>query len=124
MTVATKYVTLELIPTDCAGCGLTFGMPDGLQRHRRMDGKTFYCPVGHHNYYPRRKNLEARLKAAGNELEGQRRLLAAEERSHSATKGHLTRTKRRANAGVCLDCQRSFANVRRHRAKMHPEGLA
>ena len=121
MTVATKYVTVEIIPETCCTCGVVFGMPDGLMAQRRKDGEPFYCPVGHKMNYPRGRHLEKQLEATRDDLARQRKLIAEERRSHSATKGHLTRTKRRANAGVCLDCKRSFTNVRRHRSNMHPE---
>ena len=127
MTVATKYVTIELIPETCIDCGVVFGLSDGLKRQRRRDGETFYCPVGHGMVYGDKETLKPELERARDDLARQRRATsqaraesATERRRHSATKGHLTRTKRRANGGVCLDCRRSFANVRRHRARMHP----
>jgi hypothetical protein len=128
MAVATKYLTLELIPEVCCNCGIVFGMPDGLRTQRLEDGKLFYCPVGHDQFFTRKRTLKQELEATRDTLARQRNATAlaraaedTERRRHAATKGHLTRTKRRANAGVCLDCKRSFANVRAHRAKMHPQ---
>ena len=45
----------------------------------------------------------------------------AEQRAHSATKGQLTRARKRAANGVCPCCHRSFENVARHVAKQHPD---
>jgi hypothetical protein len=128
MAVATKYVTLELIPETCCNCGIVFGMPDGLLEQRVKDGKSFWCPVGHGMSYTKKETLEQELEATRDTLARQRNATAlaraaedAERRRHAATKGHLTRTKRRANGGVCLDCKRYFKQVDQHRAKMHPE---
>ena len=129
MAVQTKYVTTELVPTNCSRCGLVFGMPDGFEIARRRDGETCYCPAGHYLHYTNRETLKQELAGVRDDLAAQREETArarsdaeGARRSHTATKGHLTRTKRRANAGVCLDCHRSFANVRRHRERVHPEG--
>lgn len=35
-------------------------------------------------------------------------------------KGHATRITKRAKAGVCPCCNRSFENLRRHMASQHP----
>jgi hypothetical protein len=47
-----------------------------------------------------------------------------ERKSHAATKGHLTRTKKRAASGVCPCCRRSFKQLRRHMQNKHPVYLA
>lgn len=44
-----------------------------------------------------------------------------ERLSHSATRGQLTKARKRADAGVCQHCHRTFANVARHVAGHHPE---
>lgn len=128
MAVATKYITTELIPELCGDCGLTFGMPDGLYQARLKDGKVWYCPLGHPRHYTERRTLKEELEQVRGLLASERayvgEVLARNETTKHqlrGTKAALTRTKRRANAGVCLDCKRSFANVRAHRAKMHPE---
>ncbi len=120
MTVRTKYVTTELLPQNCGECGIVFGMPDGLQRKRLEDGRVWYCPNGHQRIYTNRRDLQEQLKETRSLLAGEQRRAAVERRSHSATKGQLTKTKNRANAGMCLDCHRFFQQVQRHRTRMHP----
>ncbi len=117
--VKTEYVTTELIPQLCGECGLVFGMPDGLYRARQKDGEVWWCPAGHQRVYTNRRELQEQLKETRGLLAGEQRRSAAERRSHSATKGQLTKTKNRANAGMCLDCHRFFKQVERHRARMH-----
>ena len=58
-------------------------------------------------------HLERRLVMEKNRLK-------AEERSHSATRGHVTRQKKRAAAGVCPCCNRTFKQLARHMERKHP----
>jgi hypothetical protein len=55
-------------------------------------------------------------------------LLRAEERSHAATRGVVTRKKNeakklreRARAGVCPCCHRTFKQLAAHMANKHPD---
>jgi len=41
----------------------------------------------------------------------------------SATKGQLTKARKRADRGVCQHCHRSFVDVARHVATKHPSVL-
>ena len=38
-----------------------------------------------------------------------------------AAKGQISKLKKRASAGVCPCCNRSFQNLRRHMGNKHPE---
>lgn len=35
----------------CCVCGVEFGIPETIQKARLVDGKLFYCPNGHDQYY-------------------------------------------------------------------------
>jgi hypothetical protein len=113
-------VTLE-----CCACGVNFAVPDALYRTKKADQTEFYCPFGHNQYFPKgRSELEiardeaARLKR---NLASREEDLRSERASHAATKGHLTRSKQRAAAGVCPFCHRNFQQVKRHIANKHPD---
>jgi hypothetical protein len=115
--------TATLVSEECYSCGVLFGIPNSMQRRLRDTHAPFYCPNGHAQSYTGQSEAEkARRRAA--ELE--RRLasrdddLRAERMAHSATKGQLTRTRKRADAGVCQHCHRSFVKLARHVAHMHP----
>lgn len=123
--------TVELDTLTCAGCGTPFAVASDLLKKFRRTHETFYCPLGHNNYFPQaseEEKLKKQLQLAEDEA---RRLRArvsfehdqreAAERSLRATKGVLTRTKRRVANGVCPCCNRSFANLQRHMAGQHPE---
>jgi hypothetical protein len=117
----------------CASCGITFAAPAHFIDKRRQDGETFYCPNGHSLVFG--KSETDRLK---NELEQakrwqelaearemhQRDQREAAERSNRALRGVVTKTKKRAAAGVCQCCSRTFQDVARHMASQHPKYVA
>lgn len=43
---------LVLVTEACCVCGIVFAFPESYQRQRKSDMKNFYCPNGHHQYYP------------------------------------------------------------------------
>lgn len=109
-------------------CGMAFAIPESLDEqlldHRGPNGKSVYCPLGHRWHYTGKNDAEqeraARIAAEQRER-AVRDLLSAEERSHSATKGQLTKVKKRVTAGLCPCCNRSFADLARHMAGQHPD---
>lgn len=112
-------------------CGMRHAVPAELhefQRRQHRDGVRgvtgIYCPLGH-SHIPagtpevdkerrRREAAEARACAIQDQLD-------AEQRAHAATKGQLTKTRKRVGKGVCPCCNRHFVNVERHMATQHPE---
>jgi len=126
--VQTKYVT-HTCPQD--RCGVEFAVAEGYDARRREDHRTFYCPSGHSMSYlgkteeqkqrERAERLQRQIDAREADIRTEQRRLANERRSHAATKGQLTKAKKRAAHGVCPGCNRSFANVARHVAHQHPE---
>lgn len=124
--------------TDCDGCGVIFAITKQLEERRREDHKSFWCPNGHSMSFgenTKEKELrEAKRKAEREEalrrdyqesLRVRNEELKRTERSLAATKGVLTKTKKRAAKGVCPEptCKRSFVNVARHVASQHPDLL-
>lgn len=121
----------SLVVTSC-WCGIHMAIPEDLyDLANRQKDKTVYCPLGHKFIYS--NTTEEKLAQAKADLaEAQRRrqatmdLLVAEERSHAATKGHVTRAKKKLEkvvAGVCpVDgCKRHFKDLRRHVETKHPD---
>lgn len=133
--VRTDYIGtihVEFAVTDCPNCGVIFGVPQDLIGQRRRDNNLFYCPNGHSMSFTVReidqvrKELEQAKQRIASEIGWSERLekdLAAERKSHASTKGQLTKTKKRVQAGVCpVDgCHRHFTNLERHMATKHPE---
>jgi hypothetical protein len=119
----------ELVVLTC-WCGMPHAVPSQLREHQlrqHHEGRTpesIYCPLGH-THVPagpsevekqkkRAVAAEARAQAIADQLQ-------SEQRSHSATKGQLTKTKKRIGNGVCPCCNRHFTNVERHMASKHPD---
>ena len=44
----------------CCDCGMQFSIPASIQAARRKDGKSFYCPNGHSQYYTDSENAQLR----------------------------------------------------------------
>ncbi len=114
----------------CWNCGIEYGLTEAFANSKRSDHSTFYCPNGHSTGFlaeTKEEKLAKQLKRTQDALADERQwgaeqsaLRKAEERRHSATKGLLTKAKKRAANGVCLACHRHFVNVERHMASRHP----
>jgi hypothetical protein len=124
--VSTITYTGRLVTTNC-WCGIHLAIPEDLHSiARRNKGKTVWCPLGHQFVYSntveeqrdqaRREATQARQRETA-----VRDLLAHEEHSHRATRGHMTRIKKRVAAGVCPCCNRSFRDLARHMEGQHPD---
>lgn len=132
--MATITVGTTMATIDCANCAMTFAVPKRFEDDRRRDHRTFWCPNGHSNYYAalsdeeklrqRLGDAEARLTHARDEAAWERSRRQSTERSLAATRGVLTRTKKRVAAGVCPCCKRTFQQLARHMAGQHPEYVA
>ena len=127
MTTIAYTGTLKVVT---CWCGIAHAIPEelyGFVERQHRDGrpqKNIYCPLGHTWAFAgegEAARLQRELTDSRRRHAATRDLLDAEERSHSATKGHLTRTKRRIAKGVCPCCHRSFVNVARHMNAKHPE---
>jgi hypothetical protein len=118
MTTTTITYTGHLVTTSC-WCGVALAVPQSLYDEARRNGRGIYCPLGHTFVYSDTTKKE--LERTRNRLQATQELLAAEERSHHATKGHLTRQRKRAAAAICPCCHRSFVQLRRHMATKHPD---
>lgn len=120
-------------------CGARQAMTKEACRVFVQSSATFYCVHGHAGHYPQGKSEEQKLRE---QLEIERRNRAraeqniamwqdeareAKERAKheraraNGYKGHATRITKRAKAGVCPCCNRTFVALARHMASKHPE---
>lgn len=126
----TMDLTINATVLTCCheGCGIVFAVPDWWEKNRRRDHTSWYCPNGHRQFFSAKTEQEKQIEA----LQAQVRAAdanrsywhgEAERKSLSlrATKGVLTRTRKRIAAGVCPCCHRSFQNVADHMATKHPD---
>ena len=121
MPVQMDY-TETLTVTSC-WCGIHVAVPDNLYRYaNRHRGKAIFCPLGHEFVFS--ETAEEKLARERREHQATRDLLHAEERSHAATKGQMTKLRKRVEAGLCPHCRRHFANLQRHVETKHPKEAA
>jgi hypothetical protein len=116
-----------LVVTHC-WCGIAVAIPANLHRVMNDEGQKCYCPIGHtfvygNTFKEQLQQAEQRVAEEQRRVRATRDLLHAEERSHVATKGHLTRVKKRVQHGVCPHCNRSFQDLRRHMRSKHKEEI-
>jgi hypothetical protein len=122
-------VTTELEQTTC-WCGTPFMLPKRLLESAQKSGHTIYCPHGHTVAW---KETEAdklrrerdRLRQETARLEDEKREAWATanaqlDRARKAESKVKTMTKRAA-AGTCPCCQRTFSNMSTHMKRQHPE---
>lgn len=127
----TVEMVVTIVPVMCCACGVVFGLEAGYRKQRLNDHKDWTCPNGHPQHYTGeteadtlRKQLErtkqeaewARERARGEERRAQHA-----ERRLAATKGVVTKMKKRVGAGVCPCCNRHFSALQRHMETKHPE---
>lgn len=135
--MATITFTEKLYTQTCCDCHMTFGVPDAFDAARREDHRRFFCPNGHGlSYYDKSEadKLREQLAAKDREIAAQRSRVEAEQkrvaearaqrdtaqRSLSATKAVVTRTKKKIVAGRCPCCSHQFKDLKVHMATQHP----
>jgi hypothetical protein len=125
----TMTYSQTLVTTSC-WCGIPFAIPENLYDWmRKSDENGCKCPNGHNMVFGNslEEQLEEQKRRTNQAIQREaatKALLRHEERSHAATRGHLTRKQKqlgRVKAGVCPCCNRTFQNLARHMSNQHPE---
>jgi len=116
----------------CWKCKEPMRFVEGRIEHARKSGTALHCPFGNANYWNIGKSDSEKLKE---QLEAERRERqraeqrvaeyadeAKRERNRAnGYKGHATRITKRAKAGVCPCCNRTFKQLAAHMATQHPQ---
>lgn len=118
----------QLVTTTC-WCGMRHAMPSELrdfQLRKHAEGDSFYvyCPLGHTHAPAGESKSEKLERRLIKERERSARIDAEREQAEAsarAQKGHATRLRKRAKAGVCPCCKRTFKQLSRHMENKHPE---
>lgn len=111
---------ISLFISDCGACGVVFGITEDMENRRRQDKKAFYCPNGHSLSFKGKSDTEKLKDVQAREL-ALRDQLSASIREGELTRQALLRDRQRFLNGVCVCCNRSFENVRRHMTSQHPD---
>lgn len=110
----------------CGECGTEFAVPDHFYKERRETGKGWHCPNGHSRVF--RESDAEKLRRERDLLKQQHARLEqelAEARAETERKEKaVKRLKKRASAGTCPCCKRTFANMAEHMKHRHPEFVA
>lgn len=114
------------VNTSCCDCGIVFGVPDSWLEQKRLDKAKFYCPNGHTLSY-NESSLDKMRRERDRAVQQQARL--EEEKREVETRAAqaeaaTARLKKRAAAGTCPCCTRSFTNMARHMQTKHPDWKA
>ena len=119
----TEAHVVALARITCGECGMAYGIPERYRAQKEEAGGHWNCPgckVRWGYAEGENKALRRRLLAAQERAGVEARRRASVERSLAATKGHVTRQKKRAAAGVCPCCNRTFKQLARHMKSKHP----
>lgn len=106
-----------LVVVHCGECDVEFGMPRYLYDARRIDRHNWFCPVGHCRHFTEKSEVE---KLREQLADAQARAIHANDQKHAAL-AQVRRAAKRAAAGVCPCCTRSFTNMARHMKTKHPD---
>lgn len=107
----------------CSNCGVVFGTPNGFIDNRRHDKREFFCPNGHPLSY--RESVSEKLQRELNQYK-QREAMLLEQKQEQVNRAlkaerQVKGLKKRASAGTCPCCSRTFANMAEHMKTQHPE---
>ena len=117
---------VTLVSEECCVCGTPFAIESTLCASLKRTQDWFYCPNGHQQHYAKSteeklREAEKKLKSLDEQYQWWKNEAEQKSRQLSATKGQLTKTKKRLSGGVCPCCNRSFASLHRHMQMKHPE---
>lgn len=113
----------DFVRLQCVECGVVFGVLKEHYDNLREYGGFYHCTNGHTRGWSESASKRAererenqrnkqRVAQLSDEVEQERK---AKELAIKAT----ARLRKRAHAGVCPDCNRTFTNMARHMATKH-----
>jgi len=130
MTTFTVTETLETMR--CPSCGMVYAMPQAWKErlfvrfNRGEKDVQWYCPQGHVIVFTSESELD-RIRRERDQLKQDNARLdeIAMENHREAVRvqKELKRQARRAAAGVCPCCHRTFSQLARHMATEHPDQI-
>lgn len=116
-----KYEFLQ-----CGTCAVRHAIPKVIYDHCKGEGGYWYCPNGHQRGFrtgaeeAERQEIRRerdRLKQDAARLQDE---LAAQTQRANEAERRVIQVRKRAAAGVCPCCNRTFLNVQRHMKSKHP----
>lgn len=114
--------TLQLDALTCGTCSVPFALENSHLLMLQRTGTKFYCPNGHQISYTVGETAmqkACRLEQALHREQEATRIARADAQGERIRREKAEAKVRRARRGVCVDCNRTFQNVQRHRASKH-----
>ena len=110
----------RLVVMECWKCAITYAVPAEFDRLNHEDRqRSWYCPNGHGTVYSK-----SRVTQLQDELDRERTARAKERDDMldrlNKTEHDRRRIRKRIEAGVCPDCNRTFQNLAAHMETKHP----
>jgi hypothetical protein len=110
----------------CGTCGVHHAIPAAMYDTLQKDGGYWHCPNGHQRGFRTgtEKAEQEKIRRERDQLKQDtarlhERIQEEKSRAEKAEKKLAASTKR-AMAGVCPCCNRTFSNVQRHMQTKHP----
>lgn len=134
-----RFITIEggrFELRECITCGVLYAMPAVLLDQDRKDGGYRYCPNGHQQGWSKEDSEQDKIRRERDKLiqqlarveDEKREAIVVVEREKdrlvAIAKAETKKLKKRAAAGTCPCCQRSFNNMTEHMKKQHPKFVA
>jgi len=119
--VMVNELSIRLEQVQCGTCGVIHAVPERLLTELRKSGGFYFCPVGHQWGWQEteldrvRKKLDAQIREATAQAARAQRA----ERSDASARKEIARLAKRASAGLCSCCNRTFKNLARHMQTKH-----
>jgi DNA repair exonuclease SbcCD ATPase subunit len=146
-TIKLRGITCAVV--ECGECGIPYTVPLTVYETHKREGGFHYCPNNHGWGWEKsastlareRERQEAIRRERDRAIQENARLeesvkawmeqatMDAEarrtaERQAAAAKGQATKLRKRASAGTCPCCNRTFKQLAAHMASKHPTFLA
>jgi len=111
------------VEVQCCKCGVVFGIEAAFYKILVRDKTSFYCTNGHGQSYTESEadKLRRERDRLQQQLAHKDDTIAQQRNEIIARKGQITKLQKRAKAGTCPCCQRTFSNMTRHMKTQHPE---
>lgn len=120
------------VVTQCISCAVWHTVPEIVHEHHRLHGGFHSCPNGHQygwksgaerkeqdSIRQERDRLKQDAARLADEIAAERARAEAETKRAEDAEKKVVQIRRRAAAGVCPCCNRTFLNVQRHMKTKH-----
>lgn len=116
-------VSIQMTEMECGECGISFCVPESWRSERQKNGTGWFCPNGHSRIY-RESDVQKLTKQLSEEKERTRLALCRENEERARAdrlEKERKRLAKRAHAGTCPCCNRTFQQLARHMKTKHPD---